>query len=217
MNNNSYGRNQVVGEVWYLEYIGQDLIKSASVLFEIFEKNSDQSNSGDYFNAINFLASQALELLPKSLIAVDICLTKNNSPLEEIRDAIHRKLKGLSHNLDNIFEEASRLKTALNVVEIKRINNKTNNNKTNRDIFIDEFRFTIKSDSGGEKIIRIKNLEAARYGLFATNRDIGGNFQRDMRDIVEFLKKLSEETNKIRADMITKFDQNHKRGSCSAQ
>ena len=198
MSNNSYGRNQVIGEACYLEHIGHDFIKSALLLYE---KNRDEGGSGDYFSTINFLASQSLELLPKSLIAVCICLNKNNNSLEEIRGAISKELGCLGHNLDNIFNGVPELKKTLNIIDIKRINN-----KTNTDIFIDEFHFVIKNNSDDKKTIRIKNLEAARYGLFARNKDIGGNSSRDMENIVDFLKRLSKKTAEIRASIINEFD-----------
>lgn len=201
MKNKSKGRNQVIGEVYYLELIGHDFVKSASVLLE---KNNEQGGSGTHFSTINLLASQALELLPKSLIATSICLNKNNNSLEEIRRAINKKLACLGHELDDILEEVPELKIALDVIKVERINS-----KTNKDAIIDEFRFTIKNDSGGEKMIRIKNLEAARYGLFAKNQDIGGNSKIDIKNIVNFVEKLSKETIKIRAKMINEFDKNH--------
>jgi len=203
MQETSIGRDQVVGEVHYLESIGRDFVKSASVLLE---NENEQDGPSAHWNSINLLASQALELLPKSLIAYKICLDKNNSSLEEIHRAINKKLGCLGHELDDIFGEVSELKTALSVIKIERINS-----KTNKGVFIDEFRFIIKDNSGNEKIIRIKNLEAARYGLFAKNPDAGVNLVGDMKNIVDFLKKLSEETNKFRASMITEFDKNMKK------
>lgn len=203
MKEESDGRNRIVGEVMYLEFIGRDFVKSASVLLE---ENNKQDGSGAYFSAINLLASQALELLPKSLIATSICLNNNDNSLEEIRRAVNEKLACLGHELDDILEEVPELKIALGVIKVERINSKTNKN-----VIIDEFRFTIKSDSGDEKMIRIKNLEAARYGLFSKNPDIGGNFPSDIENIVNFLKKLSEETNKIRVKTINEFDKNHKK------
>ena len=132
-------------------------------------------------------------------------MKKNNESLEEIRRAINKKLGCLGHELDDIFDEAPKLKEVLNIIKVKRINN-----KTNKDVFIDEFRFIIENDSGDKKTIRIKNLEASRYGLFAKNRDIGGNSSDDMKNIVYFLNKLFEETGNIRAKMINEFDKNNK-------
>lgn len=197
MKNKSNGRDQVVGEVF--EYIGHDFVKSAQVLFE---ENNKKGGTGEYFNSINLLASQAAELLPKSLIAVDICLKRNRESLEEIRSAINRKLGCLGHNLVDIFYEVPELKRTLKITSIKRVNNKNSAN-----FLIDEFRLKIGAPKE-QKQIRIKYLEGARYGMFAKNKDIGGNSPRDIKNIVEFLKKLSEETNRIRASMITKFDEN---------
>lgn len=202
MKNKSYGRNQVVGEVCYLEFIGHDFVKSTQLLFE---ENNEKGGTGEYFSSIMLLASQAVELLPKSLMAVDVCLKRSSKSLEDIRSAINRKLNCLSHNLDDIFCEAPELKKAMKIVSIKRVNNKNNPN-----IFIDEFRFKIGAPKE-QKQIRIKYLEGTRYGMFAKNKDIGGNSPGDIKNIVDFLKKLSEETARIRASMINKFDENIKK------
>lgn len=197
MRNKSYGRNQVVGEDF--KYIGHDFVKSAQVLFE---KNNEKRGTGEYFNSINLLASQAAELLPKSLIVVDICLKRNSESLEEISSAINRKLGCLGHNLVDIFYEVPELKRALKITSIKRVNNKNNAN-----FLIDEFRLKIGAPKE-QKQIRIKYLEGARYGMFAKHKDVGGNSMQDIENVVDFLKTLSEETNKIKANMITKFDEN---------
>lgn len=202
MKNESKGRDQVVGEVMYLEFIGHDFVKSAKLLFE---ENNKEGGMGRYFNSIMLLASQAVELLSKSLIAVDICLERNGESLEDIRSAINRKLNCLGHNLDDIFCEVPELKRVLKIKGIKRVNNKNNAN-----MFIDEFRFKVGT-LREQKQIRIKNLEGARYGMFAKNKDVGGNSTKDIENVVDFLEKLSKETNKIRASMVTKFDENIKK------
>jgi len=202
MKNGSFGRNRVIGEVYYLEFLGHDFVKSAQLLSE---ENSKKGGTGEYFSSIMFLASQAVELLPKSLIAVDICLKRNNESLEEIRSAIKRKLSCLGHNLDDIFCEVPELKRALKITSIKRVNSKNNAN-----FLIDEFRLQI-DEPKEQKQIRIKYLEGARYGMFAKTKDIGGYSMKDIENTVAFLKKLSEETNKFRADMITEFDNNIKK------
>ncbi len=199
MNNESYGRNQAVGEVYYLEFIGHDFVKSAQLLFE---ENNKKGGTGEYFNSIMLLASHAVELLPKSLLAVDICLKESSKSLKYIRSAINKKLNRLGHNLDDIFREVPELRKAMKIADIKRVNNKNNPN-----IFIDEFRFKIGAPKE-QKQIRIKNLEGARYGMFAKNKDVGGNLTKDIKNVLDFLKTLSESTNKIRANTITKFDEN---------
>lgn len=191
----NYGRNQVIGEVCYLETIGHDFVKSASLLYE---KNN--GGSGDYFITINLLASQAMEILPKSLIATRICLEKNNKLLEEIRSAIQQKLGCLGHKLDCIFNEIPELQKTLAITKIKIVNHSG---------FINEFRFTIGSKKN-KKQIRIKNLESARYGLFARKKDIGGNSPKDIKNIVNFLELLSQKTAELRAKMVNDFDAKNK-------
>lgn len=191
MDNNSYGRNQVVGEVMYLEMMGHDFVKSALLLFDTKEKTTEWS---DYVYSFNLLASQALEILPKSLIATRICLEKNNKPIKEIRNTINRELECLSHKLDNIFNEVPELKKSLNISCVERFNHAE---------FVDEFHFTVS----GKKIM-IKNLEGARYGAFARNKNLSSNYDKNA---VDFLKKLSEKTAEIRAGMINEFDNKHKK------
>lgn len=111
----------------------------------------------------------------------------------------------MGHNLDDIFCEVSELKRALKITSIKRVNNKNNAN-----FLIDEFRLKIGVPKE-QKQIRIKYLEGARYGMFAKNKDIGGNSLRDIENVVNFLRKLSEETSKFRASMIAEFDKNIKK------
>ena len=200
MEKESKGRDQVVGEVF--EYIGHDFVKSAQLLFE---ENIKEGGTGKYFSSIMLLASLAVELLPKSLIAVNICLKRSSESLEDIRGAINRKLNCLGHNLDDIFCEVPELKRALKIASIKRVNNKNNAN-----FLIDEFRLKIGAPKE-QKQIRIKNLEGARYGVFAKNKDVGGVSTKDIKNVVDFLKKLSKETGRIRASMITKFDENIKK------
>ena len=197
MKNKSNGRNQVVGEVMYLEFIGRDFIKSATLLYK---ENSNSRGSGDYFSTISLLASQALELLPKSLIAISICLKENNKSIDEIRCAINKELGCLNHKLDSIFNELPELRRALTISKIKRVNSTG---------FIDEFRFTVGSPKA-RKLIRIKNLEAARYGMFARNKDVGGNSFKDIKNIIDFLEKLLDKATEIRAKMINDFDAMHK-------
>src|SRR3989344_66505 len=196
MKKESYGINHMVGDVFYTEFIGHDLVKSILLLLK---ENKKEGGSGIYFNTINLLASQALELLPKSLIATSIFLNKKSDSPEKIYRAINKKLSCLNHDLDDIFDEAPELKKVLDIIKIERVNKKTKNNK---DIYIDEFRFTLKNN----EIIRIKNLEGARYGLLAKNVDIGGNSIHDIKQISDFLNKLSVETGKIRAEIINRFD-----------
>ncbi len=190
------GRNRVVGEAKYLEHIGCNFIESAETLLKV---SQDAQEYLTYSASINLLASQALELLPKCLIATRICLDKNNDPLEEIHKVINKKFRCLGHDISAIFNEPeiSELKNVLDITNIERINNKIDSN-----VFIDEFR--LKLDNG--KVIRIKNLEAGRYGSFSKNIDIGGNTPSDMIHTVDFLKKLPDSVEKIRAEMVNAFN-----------
>ena len=183
------GRCHMIGRVMHLETIGGDFIKSALLLYETKERTHEWS---DYIYTFNLLASQALEILPKSIIATRICLEKNHKSIEEINCAINRELECLSHKLDNIFNEAPELKKALSISNIERFNTE----------FVDEFCFTINKSSK-EKKICIKNLEAARYGVFAREKDIISNYNKDT---VDFLKNLMTKTAEIRIGIIKEFD-----------
>lgn len=187
----NYGRNQVIGEVLYLEMIGHDFVKSASLLYK---KNN--RGSGNYFITINLLASQALEILPKALIATRICLEKNNEPLKVIQSAVCHKLECLGHRIDCIFNEVPELQKTLAITKIKTVNHTG---------FINEFRLTIGSKKN-KKQIRIKNLESARYGLFARKRDAGGISPKDIKNTINFLELLSKRTADLRVGMINNFD-----------
>jgi hypothetical protein len=188
--NCSNGRSSVVSEALYLECIGRDFVKSALLLYETKEQTREWS---DYLYAFNLLASQALEILPKSIIAVRICLEKNCKPIEEIRCSIKKELGCLGHKLDNIFNEVPELKKALNISNIERFNDTG---------FVDEFIFTI-NESGKEKKICIKNLEGARYGAFANKKNYSADYNKNT---VDFLKNFMEKAGEIRVDIIEKFD-----------
>lgn len=194
--NRSHGRSQIIGEVHYLVSMGKDFVKSSNVLHE-----SNGGGSPDYFNTINLLASQILELLPKSLIATKICLDRFNCSPQQIRIAINKKLNCLGHELNDIFYELPDFMKMLGIIKIERINNSVDKN-----IFIDEFRFTIKDDLNKQKIIRIKNLEASRYGLFSKYVDAGFCSYVDIKNIIYFINKLQIETEKERVNMINEFD-----------
>ncbi|MEK7564817.1 MAG: hypothetical protein AAB501_01095 [Patescibacteria group bacterium] len=186
----SNGKNHVVGEVLYLEIMGHDFVKSALTLFNT--KETTREHSG-YVYSFNLLASQALEILPKSIIATRICLKENNKPIEEIRNAISKELSCLGHKLDNIFNEVQELKKILGISAINRVNSAD---------FVDEFRFTVSG-----KIIAFKNLEGARYGAFAKNKNFSSNYDINASN---FLKNLSEKTAEIRVNMINAFDNKKK-------
>lgn len=192
------GRCYVVGEIYHVEHMGKDFVKSALLLYKTIGQNS---GSSDYFDSFNLLMSQALENLPKSIIATRIALLKNNKSIEEIHCAINKELGCLGHKLDNIFNEVPELKKTLNIINIERVNNTISG-----DIFVDEFRFTIKDSSRKEKVLRIKNLEAARYGVFARNKDVGFTLNYNIKDMANFIKNLVKEVGETKVKMINQFD-----------
>lgn len=194
------GRDHVVGLAVSLEFIGHDFARSALLLYESSKQTNDW---GKHIYSFNLLASQALEILPKSLIATRISLKNNNKSTEEIQCVIEKELSCLGHKLDNILNEVPELKEALKISNITRVNG-----SILKDVFIDEFRFTI-NDSGKEKEIHVKNLEGARYGMFARNKDLGGSLIKDMENMADFLNNLMNKIVEIRVSFINQFDKDN--------
>ncbi|MFH1938313.1 MAG: hypothetical protein ABIJ60_02140 [Patescibacteria group bacterium] len=188
------GRCYVLGDVEYLKSMGRDFAKSALLLFKTKEKTGEWS---DFVYSFNLLVSQALETLPKSIIATRICLNKNNRSIKEIHCIISKELKCLEHKLDNIFNEVPELKKELNIINIERSDNKFPQ---------DEFIFTI-NESGKIKKFSIKNLEGARYGSFARKRNLGANYDSGVK---KFLQNLMDVVLKIQEELIQDFDKKSK-------
>jgi len=188
-NNQNNGRCHVVGKVYGLVMKGTYFVRTAKFLYE--------TRNPDYWHAFNLLASQALEILPKSIIATDICLKENSKSIQFIRDTIYKELNSLGHRFDDIFERTPELKERLHILHIKR---------SNMSGFVDEFVFTIKNEKGN-KDVRIKNLEGIRYGAFARKEDYLVYYSKDVAD---FLSNVMEQTKNIQLDMINKFDHKFK-------
>jgi len=189
------GRCYVLGgDVGYLKSMGEDFVKSALLLFKTKEKTGEWS---DYVYSFNLLVSQALETLPKSIIATRICLNKNNRSIKEIHYMISKELKCLGHKLDNIFNEVPELKKELNIINIERSDNKFPQ---------DEFIFTI-NESGKIKKFSIKNLEGVRYGSFARKRNLGASYDSGVK---KFLQNLMDVVLKIQEELIQDFDKKYK-------
>ncbi len=179
----------MLGRVERLKLTGDNLIKSALVLHELEKKMGEHG----YNDAFHLLASQALELLPKSVIAAHICLDENHNSEEQICCRIQRELSCLSHKLDNIFNEVSDLKRKLNILNISRFN------KTK---FVDEYRFKL---NGLQHEISIKSIEAVRYGWFAREKDIARDDSGN-NHIAGLLKNLSNEVDNVFQEINNKID-----------
>jgi|GEM_PF-7061977 len=202
MANTNNGRDTAVGYVMMsLESHGCDFVRSALALNEAANKGINWSTN--YVHSFSLLASQATELLLKSIIATRICLENNGKPTKEILLTINKKIKPLLHQLDKIFNEVPELKKALKISNIRKYNA-----NVDKDLLVDEFRFTIELD-GEQKEISIKNLEGARYGVLAAKKDLGGYSQINTKGVANFLEKLMDKTIKMRANIIQKFDQNN--------
>jgi hypothetical protein len=180
-----YGRNELIAEAKYLEIMGHDFIDSA---LELFNKKEETQEWSKHIYSFNLLAAQAVEILPKSLIAVHLCLNKNNYPIDATRCLTRKELGQLGHRLDLIFKKVPKLKKKLKIYSIKRISN----------IFLDEYVLTINN-----KKVSIKYLEGARYGAFATNSNLLSCYNNN---VPNFLKELSDATKELITDMINDFD-----------
>ena len=190
-------RTRLVGELHYLFHIGFSCVEAINELWSIAKSDRE---FGKHCSAINVLAAQAVEILPKYLIALRICLDQNDKSIEKVNKSINSRLKKLGHDICNIFAdcEISDLRKSLGIIKIERFGVDT-------EFLIDEYRFHI-SNTGIEQIIRIKNLEGARYGLLARNPDTGGCSLSDMENTIQFVNKLKEEVIFIKVKSIQNFD-----------
>ena len=179
-------------DVGHLRTIGLYFVKSAKALYEL--------KKPEYSYAFHLLASQAIEILPKSVIAEQICLDKKDCCKEEIFSDIQKELGNLSHKSDEIFNKLPRLKKKLNILSIARFNDTG---------FVDEYRFKLESPS---REFSIKSLEAIRYGALARRKDIFLHVEGD-DNIVGFLDDLIKEVSELSREIYSKIRETTRRSS----
>jgi hypothetical protein len=139
---------------------------------------------GDDFSSctpsFHLLSSLAFELFPKILIGYEICIKhKDNDSVseEDIRKEISNEMKKYNHHLAKLYKVFPDLMKYLSMVDISEFKNN----------FVWEYRMKL----GNNKEILLKNVEAARYGSFAKNRDVM-TLCMDDNTIIDLLEKLEE-------------------------
>jgi hypothetical protein len=139
--------------------------------------------------SFHLLSSLAIELLPKVLIAVDICLkykNKENQGLsqDDLIRKISKEMNKFSHNLEKLYNNFPDLMSCLRIKDIEEYPPKVVISK--RDYFVWQYNFTFVDFVNP---IMIKNIEAIRYGAFANKPDVATNCIDDDK-IIDFLEKL---------------------------
>jgi phosphotransferase system HPr-like phosphotransfer protein len=146
----------------------------------------------DKCGVYHVLLSLGVEILLKSIVALDIYLESKKNTEQEIREEITNALKKLGHELDKIFEKIFKkhemFKSELNISEIKKVQND----------FLSDFRIKFND----HQIFSIKNLEGIRYLSFAKNKTIF--IQCPTEQEIEFIKKIKNAINKIFSEHIEK-------------
>jgi hypothetical protein len=130
-----------------------------------------------------------LELLPKTLLAFDICLkykdkTDNEITQELIIKEIYEEIKKDGHNLESLYKKFNDLMILLNIEDVQQFPPQIKD--INKDYFVWEYLFKIK---GIPNEIRIKNVEAIRYGSFSKNSDVYCSCVND-QDIINLLNNI---------------------------
>lgn len=139
--------------------------------------------------SFHLLSSLAIELLPKVLIAVDICLKYKNKENQELSQddlirEISKEMNKFSHNLEKLYNNFPDLMSCLGIKDIEEYPPKVVISK--RDYFVWQYNFTFVDSVNP---IMIKNIEAIRYGAFANKPDVATNCIDDDK-IIDFLEKL---------------------------
>ena len=148
------------------------------------KKNSDTCTP-----SFHLLSSLAIELLPKVLLSLDVCLKYKDKKDHEISQdnliqEISKEMNRFGHNLEKLYKNFPGLISFLGIKNIEEFPPKGVVNK--RDYFVWQYNFDV-SDSINP--IMIKNIEAIRYGSFANKPDVATNCIDDDK-IIDFLEKL---------------------------
>lgn len=185
--------DKVISYVHYLFVLGKNFADSAEFLHQEQKKTRDFSR---FVHTVNLLTSQAVEILPKTIIALDFYLQDRTNTLEQIE----KHISTYGHNFASVFDAEPELKKVLNVCSINRVEPpQLFECRNNNEIPVGEYLFNFVSENPEEKIppTRIKDLQSARYGMFACIKDVGMLNGNDLERALIFLKKLTEEINKL--------------------
>jgi len=164
-------KKQLLVRINYFKLIGEKILESAFLLAQ------QDKFSKVHIYSFNLLISQAIEILGKSLVAVKVL--SDNSKLAG--GEINEKLKSLGHKLDKIFEELPEVKQELMIKNIEL-------HKTQ---FLNEYFFEVNKN----KIIRIKDLESARYSSLASSKDVSVTDDRNC--VLPFLRKYRKKIDRL--------------------
>lgn len=128
--------------------------------------------------SFHLLSSLALELLPKTIIGIGICLKYKELDQTQITEAAIRteiinEMRKSNHGLDELYSDS--LKHDLGISRIVEFHND----------WVWEYRF--KMNNGAE--LGIKHIEAIRYGSFAKERNIATWCTED-QEIMNLLERL---------------------------
>lgn len=141
--------------------------------------------------SFHLLSSLAIELLPKVLIALDICVKHKDKKESELKQndliiEITKEMNKYGHNLEKIYNNFSGLMNYLEIKNIEEFPPKEDVGKKN--YFVWQYNFNL---SDYVNPIMIKNIEAIRYGAFAKKSDVAINCIDDDK-IIDFLEKLDD-------------------------
>ncbi len=139
--------------------------------------------------SFHLLSSLAIELLPKILVSLDVCLKYKNKKEFEISqdnliEEMSKEMNRFGHNLEKLYKHFQDLMNHLGIKNIEEFPPKEAVNK--RNYFVWQYNFDF---SGYVNPIMIKNIEAIRYGSFANKPDIATVCVDDDK-IIDFLEKL---------------------------
>lgn len=150
-----------------------------------------KNNSETCTPTFHLLSSIAFELLPKTLIAFDVCLkykdkSKFSISENDIINEIGERMIKYGHNLKNLYNDFPDLLSFLNIEYINEFPLKKDEDKKN--CFVWQYNFKIK---GIVNEIMIKHPEGIKYGEFARQKDIATICVDDDK-IINLLKKIME-------------------------
>lgn len=148
-----------------------------------------KKNTGTCTPSFHLLSSLAIELLPKVLIALDVCIKYKDKKESELKQndlirEISKEMNKFGHNLEKLYNNFPDLMSYLVIKDIEEYPPRVVVNK--RDYFVWQYNFTFVDSVNP---IMIKNIEAIRYGAFANKPDVA-TICIDDNKIIDFLEKL---------------------------
>lgn len=157
-------------------------------------KNDEHGSCSPTFH---LLTSLAFELFPKVLIGYQVCLKYQNDRTmtdEKIREEISNEIKKYNHKIDKVYLASHDLIKELDIKNITSFNNG----------FVWEYRIELNT---GNDHIAIKDIEAIRYGSFASNRDVATFCVNDhiLVDLINKIEKYVETIEVETNEQLKKF------------